>query len=211
MARGENEEQVERQSAPHRRGRRSATQGDLREARGRSSGRSFPALESQRVEARTAEATSPEQPPSEVGPDGMMIWRDRDGLIHREGDLPAVIHADGGQEYFRHGLRHRDDDLPAVVQADGYSRWYRNGIVHREGDLPAIVHSDGSRWWMQQGRYHRDGDLPAIIRADGTQEWRWRGRAHRDGGLPAVIRADGTCEYWNHGVRIDPPVGREAG
>ena len=44
-----------------------------------------------------------------------------------------------GHEWLCNGKRHRDGDLPALVWADGDQEWWQNGQWHRDGDQPAIV------------------------------------------------------------------------
>jgi hypothetical protein len=116
------------------------------------------------------------------------------GKLHRDGDLPAEIYADGTQRWYRNGKPYRDNDLPAVIYANGTQWWYRNGLVHRDGDLPTVIYADGTQGWYRDGLVHRDGDLPAVISTNGTQYWYRGGKLHRDG-MPAVICADGT-QYW---------------
>jgi len=36
------------------------------------------------------------------------IWRNKEGLRHRDNDLPAVILADGTQEWYKRGLLQRN-------------------------------------------------------------------------------------------------------
>ena len=84
------------------------------------------------------------------------------------------------------GKLHRDGDLPAVERADGSKLWYRNGKRHRDGDLPAVEHQDGSKGWFRNGQIHRDGDQPAIEAANGTKEW-WI-----NGIFQYLISSDGT-------------------
>ena len=75
--------------------------------------------------------------------------------LHRENDLPAIVHANGDKEWFVHGLRHRDNDLPAVVDVNGGREWYVHGNLHRDvGDqdvwiLPAVeLANGGKQWWI---------------------------------------------------------------
>jgi hypothetical protein len=110
----------------------------------------------------------------------------RDGKLHRDGDLPALIWADGSQYWFKHGKLHRDGDLPAQIHSNGTQLWYQHGKLHRDGDLPAAICSIGTQSWYQHGKRHRDGDLPALIRADGTHIWYKHGELHRDGYLCPV-------------------------
>ena len=67
---------------------------------------------------------------------------------------------------YKNGQLHRDNDLPAVIRSDGTQYWYKNGRLHRDCDLPASIYSDGThetQRWYNNGKCHRDGDLPAII------------------------------------------------
>ena len=68
------------------------------------------------------------------------------GNLHRE-DGPAKELADGGYEYFLNGLRHRDGGQPAVVHANGDKMWYENDKLHRN-DGPAVEKADGFEWWQ---------------------------------------------------------------
>ena len=54
-------------------------------------------------------------------------WYDDNGQLNRDGDLPAVMYANGDQEWYLHHLRHRDGGRPAIVYTDGYLAWYVNG------------------------------------------------------------------------------------
>lgn len=71
----------------------------------------------------------------------------RCGQLHRENDLPAVIHNDGNDKYwFINGLLHRDYDQPAsfeiMFKVQGYVEylecWFSHGEYHRIGN-PAII------------------------------------------------------------------------
>ena len=104
--------------------------------------------------------------------------------------------------WYKEGLKHRDGDLPAVVWYSGRREWYKNGLLHRDGDLPAIVWSDGSQQWYKEGKIHRDGDLPAIVLSNGDQVWFKDGEQHRDGDLPAAIYDNGHQVWYKEGVFI---------
>ena len=77
----------------------------------------------------------------------------------------------GNQYWYKNGLRHRDNDLPAVITVNGYRSWYKNGRQHRDNDLPAIIFPNGHQYWYKNGLLHRDNDLPAFITANGNQCW----------------------------------------
>jgi hypothetical protein len=66
-------------------------------------------------------------PPDIFIKDDIQIWLDNDGIVHRDGDLPAIIWADETQEWYKHGKLHRDNDKPAIVYANGDQEWWKNG------------------------------------------------------------------------------------
>jgi hypothetical protein len=77
--------------------------------------------------------------------DGKEIWKNQQGLLHRE-DGPAVVYSDGTREWYRNDQLHREDG-PAVVFPDGRKYWYRNDRRHRE-DGPAIIYPNGRKWYL---------------------------------------------------------------
>jgi hypothetical protein len=141
--------------------------------------------------------------PAIIYADGKQEWY-KNGKLHRDGDLPAVIHKDGRQDWYKNGKRHRYGDLPAIIQANGTQKWYKEGTLHRNGDLPAYMGATGRQEWYKEGRRHRDGDLPASIKANGNQYWYKEGKPHRDGDLPAVIYSDGKKTWYKDGIHYIP-------
>lgn len=71
--------------------------------------------------------------------------------MHRDGDRPAFIAANGDQAYMQHGKLHRNGDEPAFVGADGSLGWYQNGELHRDHG-PAFISADGMKQYAQHGR-----------------------------------------------------------
>ena len=105
--------------------------------------------------------------------EGDREWLDlncRHVLPHSYGDVPTM-NKYGTRCWYWDGRLHRGGDLPVVILADGSQFWYKYGKEHRDGDLPAMIHVDGSKKWCKDGECHRDGDLPAVIFADGSQLW----------------------------------------
>ena len=51
----------------------------------------------------------------------------KNGVLHRDGDLPAVITVRGHMEYWKNGKRHRDNG-PAIIRKNGVCSWYKNGV-----------------------------------------------------------------------------------
>lgn len=74
---------------------------------------------------------------------------------------PTRIDKDGTQYWEVNGVIHRDGDLPAVVYSDGENAWYQNGLPHRENG-PAVTKPNGYEAWMKFGKLHRV-DGPAVI------------------------------------------------
>jgi hypothetical protein len=83
------------------------------------------------------------------------IYYNSDNEMHRGNDLPAIIWANGSQEWYVNGVRHRDNDLPTVIWADGSTLWYLNEKLHRDNGLPAVIWADGSQFWYVNGKLIR--------------------------------------------------------
>lgn len=133
------------------------------------------------------------------------VWL-RNGWLHRDDDLPAVVCANGNCEWWVNGELHRDGDLCAILNLVHFvppccRKWYQHGKLHRDGDQPAAEYSNGRREWYVNGDCHRDGDRPAVENEHtGLRKWFQDDLLHRDGGLPAVEWPDGGREWWVHGI-----------
>ena len=58
--------------------------------------------------------------------------------------------------YNESGQLHRDGDLPAVILANGRAcQWYKNGDYHRENNLPSCIYSNGNKYWGVNGNCYR--------------------------------------------------------
>ena len=140
------------------------------------------------------------------------------GLLHREGDKPAVIEYYYNRKvrsykYFKNGLLDRDDK-PAVIEYYNEERkskemYYKNGVLHRENDYAIIEYDYSGRTkrviYMQNGVKHRDGDKPAEIIYDsygneiGLYYYK-NGLLHRDGDKAAFIVKNLRTEYYKNGL-----------
>jgi hypothetical protein len=57
-----------------------------------------------------------------------IILRWKDGLLHDDGDLPAVEFQDAHIEHYRDGLLHAEKPMPAIIADYGTQReYYSNG------------------------------------------------------------------------------------
>ncbi len=72
-------------------------------------------------------------------------------------------HSDSGFYYYKNGLLHRDNDLPAFESFLGEQEWYQNGKRHRDNDLPAVTRYDGLKMWFHHGKQWRKNGLPTAI------------------------------------------------
>lgn len=93
---------------------------------------------------------------------GTTRWTSSEGKLHRDYDLPAVIHKNGSKQWYQYNKLHRDGDKPASI-LEGNQFWYQDGKQHRDNDKPAVIRKNGDKSWWQHDKKHRDGDKPAII------------------------------------------------
>jgi hypothetical protein len=70
----------------------------------------------------------------------------KDELINYpfEGEVKTV---NGNIYYFENNKLHRENDLPAIIHSNGTKEWYVNGERHRNNNLPAIESFDGEKQW----------------------------------------------------------------
>jgi hypothetical protein len=110
-------------------------------------------------------------------------------------------YSDGSLIWEKNGVWHRDGDMPARIHKDGSLEWYKNNDLHRDGDKPARIWSEETLEFFKNGQKHRDLDKPAVIRTDGRLEW-WRNyQQHRVLG-PAVISANNNFQWWFKGKKM---------
>jgi len=64
-----------------------------------------------------------------------------EGQLHSFDDEPALI-TPFGESWYKEGLLHRENDLPADVIPGVSKGWYKEGLLHRENNLPAYVEYD---------------------------------------------------------------------
>lgn len=164
------------------------------------------------------------------------------GEPHSFNDEPAVIHEESGlKEWRQNGLLHREGDRPALTISN-WEQYWQNGFIYREGGKPAGITSfTGGKYhsyYNKQNQEHRDGGKPALIsipdpgfvsgyyhgfekleepqgywnkddwkifnekKSRRLRRWMRNGKFHRTNG-PATINPDGNKEYWIDGIRLD--------
>ena len=64
-----------------------------------------------------------------------------------------ILDKSGNKFWYKDGLLHRNDDLPAIEWANGDRYHYENGLLHRYGNLPAIVSAVGYKVWYVNGQF----------------------------------------------------------
>lgn len=85
-----------------------------------------------------------------VNEDGSIEYRNENGKLHNENNLPAYINRLGSQFWFKNGKLHRDGDDPAVIFTNGQKEWYKNNQIHRR-KLPAVIYPDGTTEYWENG------------------------------------------------------------
>lgn len=92
--------------------------------------------------------------------DGSVKWVK--GVLHHAHD-PALVTLSGDKYWYKDGVIHRDGGLPAIVKDGGKTQyWIEEGKYHRDGDKPAIIVKTGRQEWFLHGKRHRDVG-PALI------------------------------------------------
>ena len=84
-------------------------------------------VENKRLLKKKRKETTMNNEPTYIDIFGSKTWLNSEGLIHRDGDLPAVIHPKGHCEWWRNGELYRNHNLPAVIWSNGLCHWYQNG------------------------------------------------------------------------------------
>lgn len=80
---------------------------------------------------------------------GDLIWK-KNGKLHRDGDKPAVISANGSLAWYQNNQLHRDNDKPAYIGRYGSLGWYQNDQMHRLCG-PARIYPRGTLEWCISG------------------------------------------------------------
>jgi hypothetical protein len=151
--------------------------------------------------------------------DGQWTWWYRDGVLHRDTPLPAVV-GPRLRAFYNHGVPVRKEvcgsegavvvttvfsasgkPLHVLDGATNVSRWLdEEGMLHSpDVDTPAYVCPEYSEWYTH-GVVDRGEDKPAVVYVSGDMYWVRGGSFHRDEDKPAVVHADGTREWYYHGV-----------
>jgi len=66
--------------------------------------------------------------------------RRKNGQLHREGDLPAIIYGNGSKFWLKNDQSHREGDEPAYIHANGSKRWYKNGLEYDNFNLTNLFY-----------------------------------------------------------------------
>ena len=132
---------------------------------------------------------------------GIIIWKKKNGKIHRDNDEAAVERPDGTKEWYVNGKRHREIK-PAIEYFNGDKEWYLNDKPCREDDLPAAESINGDKSWYINGKSDRNNNLPAVELANGDKAWLMNGVLHRTNGA-AIEHANGDKFWFLDGKPID--------
>lgn len=73
--------------------------------------------------------------------------------------------------WMRHGVIHRDNNRPAVVHAATHTAfWLRNGKLDRTDGGPTAVKQEALEW-HENNELHRDAPRPACMETSGWHSW----------------------------------------
>ena len=144
-------------------------------------------------------------------------WTNKDGLIHRDNDRPAVIlREDKNKEPFQkewcqNGMLDRKG-APARIYNNGSVKteeWFEKVLAHRNNGPTVIeVIPNGiviKETWIKHGIEHREDDPSHIIRDGETkvivsENWRINNKLHRKDGPASIERHEqtgiATSETW---------------
>lgn len=63
-------------------------------------------------------------------------------------DEIVVIDDRDYRKWYKNGLLHRDGDEPAVISFNGICKyWYKKGLLHRDGGEPAVILYNRKEWY----------------------------------------------------------------
>lgn len=78
-------------------------------------------------------------------------------------------------EYFKDGLLHNENDLPAVITGNGdtilVKFWYQNGDLHRDNDLPAAIFYDENEVVIRQEWYQNGVLIRTQVYEDSNEDF----------------------------------------
>jgi hypothetical protein len=132
-----------------------------------------------------------------------ITYKDENGKIHRDDDLPAIEFSYGEKHWMYRGELHREGDKPASITPTE-EQWYIHGVLDREPGKPAVVYRSGAKTFYVKGvQYNPNGpsymDKTCQIFTDD------KGNQHRERGLPSTehfLEKDKDYnEYYVHGKK----------
>jgi hypothetical protein len=89
---------------------------------------------------------------------------DKNGLPHSYDDQPSSGPTDTFLVWYSHGLIHRDGDKPAMLNRENPSNqvFFQDGMKHRNGDKPAQINELYNIWYICNTKHRTSG--PAEIK-----------------------------------------------
>lgn len=80
------------------------------------------------------------------------------GKLHSFNDNPAYSSL-GINKWYKNGVLHRNNDLPAYIEEQFVLKWYNNGKIHRDNLKPAVkyVHENiAEEFWVNGEQLNED-------------------------------------------------------
>ena len=165
--------------------------------------------------------------PMTTGSTTRETWRDQNGDIHRDNDLPARIYRDAKtgeineRHWYQNGMLHRDNDQPAIIDDDSSNLYYINGVQHREKGPAEYYETDEglrlSEYYYINGKFHREDGPACLSRCSitgvvGSESYWINGELSRDDGPASIERWEdtgiATLEEWYKDGELYRPDGK---
>lgn len=156
----------------------------------------------------------PQEVHHEFGDSGMQmtkqIWRKK-GLVHREGDQPAIIehHNSGNTTYthMKYDMKHRDSKLGPAEYSSRHSAYYMNGMQHRpSAEGPSAIDHHGHFEHREYGKLVRPENGAPSSGELSARTFHWAPTEHEPevklhGEKLMMEHKDGSVERFEKGVR----------
>jgi len=147
----------------------------------------------------------------QINESGTEIWRNEDGKLHRDDDLPAVTNKDGEQEYWVNGKLHRLNG-PAIERKDGSTEYWIQGIKLTKKEFEEsmdwekfedLEEKEPISYRNELGQLHRE-DGPAVERKDGINSYYLKGKALSENEYYKIPRTDeeGNKRWFNENGKL---------
>jgi len=132
---------------------------------------------------------------------GTEIWRNKDGQVHRDDDLPAMTYSNGNKYFYKDGKLHRLNGPAIIYQEDILvAEYWINGVQLTEDEFNESKDWEKFEPEIDEGNF--DEEVLYETNDLGTKTYRNEiGQVHREDG-PAIIMENGESRYYLEGKAL---------